>query len=63
MHTTKHYRIEEFITVSPHGLMHSEVNQSIYDPELYYINITWTPSPEQHNLISIFCFSAQSTAG
>lgn len=49
-----------FPTVSPFGLVRSEITQSVYDPNLYYINVTWTPTLEQFGL-NIFCYSATNS--
>ena len=52
--------ISEIQTVSPAGLIKSAVF-SDEAPSVFYVNITWSPMPQQENDIHLFCFTATNT--
>ena len=54
--------ITEIQTVSPAGLQKSDLFQKEHS-NVFYVNITWTPTTEQENSIHKFCFSATNSAG
>ena len=54
--------ITEIQTVSPAGLQKSDLFQK-GDSNVFYVNITWTPTIEQENDIYMFCFTATNSAG
>ena len=54
--------ITEIQTVSPtgmekSGLIHNETSN------VFYVNITWTPSTDQESNVHLFCFTATNSAG
>ena len=55
--------IVRFITASPVGMNVSSVEQSPYNPQHYYVNVTWTPEVNQTRPRQIFCFRASSSNG
>ena len=54
--------ITEIQTVSPARMKKSEL---VYneDSNVFYVNITWTPTTEQENDIHLFCYTASNSAG
>ena len=54
--------ITEIQTVSPAGMEKSGLLQEERS-NLFYVNITWTPTMDQENNVHLFCFTATSSAG
>ena len=54
--------ITEIQTVSPAGLQKSDLFHD-EDSNVFYVNITWTPTTVQENDIQLFCFKARNSAG
>ena len=54
--------ITEIQTVSPAGMEKSELFYN-EDSNVFYVNITWTPTTEQENDIHLFCYTATNSAG
>ena len=54
--------ISEIQTVSPAGLQKSDLFHD-EDSNVFYVNITWTPTTELENDIHLFCFTATNSAG
>ena len=54
--------ITEIQTVSPAGLQKSELSHD-EDFNVFYVNITWTPTTEQGNNFHLFYFRAINSAG
>ena len=54
--------ITEFQTTSPLGLRRSEIQQ-VSGTNNYFINITWTPQPDQENQTHLFCYTAINSGG
>ena len=55
--------ITEIETVSPAGLQKSDLFQNEEDSNVFYVNITWTPTSEQENSVHLFCYTAINSAG
>ena len=54
--------ITEIQTVSPEGMEKSELFHDD-SSNIFYVNITWTPTTDQVNDIHMFCFTATNSAG
>ena len=54
--------ISEIQTVSPAGLMKSELFPD-EDSDAFYVNITWTPESNQENESHLFCYTATNYGG
>ena len=54
--------ITEFQTTSPLGLRRGEI-QRVPDSDNYFINVTWTPQPDQENQTHFFCYTAVNSGG
>ena len=54
--------ITEIQTVSPAGMEKSDLFHD-EDSNVFYVNITWTPTTEQENIIHLFYFRAINSAG
>ena len=54
--------ITEFQTTSPLGLRRSGIQQ-IPGTNNYFINVTWTPQPNQEGQTHLFCYTAINSAG
>ena len=52
----------EIQTVSPAGLQKSDLFHD-EDSNVFYVNITWTPTTDEENIIHLFCFRAINSAG
>ena len=53
--------ITEIRTVSPAGLQKSDMFHD-EDSNVFYVNITWTPTTEQENVTHLFCYTAINSA-
>ena len=53
----ENYTITEIQTVSPAGLQKSDLFHD-EDSNVFYVNITWTPTNEQENVTHLFCYTA-----
>ncbi len=60
MSTNGHLSIKEIQTVSPDGMHKSSLQSSDSN---YYINMTWTPKPEQYGQTHIFCYTSINSEG
>ena len=58
----ENYTITEIQTVSPAGLQKSDLFHD-EDSNVFYVNITWTPTTDQENDIHLFCYTATNSAG
>ena len=54
--------ISEIQTVSPAGLHKSSVFPD-ENSDAFYVNITWTPTPDQQNNSHLFCYTATNSGG
>ena len=54
--------ITEILTVSQAGLQKSDLFHD-EDSNVFYVNITWTPTTHEENIIHLFCFRAINSAG
>ena len=54
--------ISEIVTVSPSGTIKGDLNQ-ITDSNLYYVNISWTPSIAQQGQTHVLCYIAINSDG
>ena len=54
--------ITEFQTVSPMGLMRSEIQQ-VAGTENYFTDVSWTPTPDQEDQTHLFCYTVVNSAG
>ena len=54
--------ITEIQTVSPTGMEKSILFQKELS-NVFYVNITWTPTTEQENAVHLFCYTATNSAG
>ena len=54
--------ITEIQTTSPLGTSKG-VLQHVVGTNTYYVNITWTPEPNQYNQTHLFCYTALNSAG
>ena len=54
--------ITEFQTVSPAGMEKSDLFQKEIS-NIFYVNITWTPTTDQENAHHLFCYTAISSTG
>ena len=55
--------ITEIQTVSPAGMEKSDLFQKNEDSNIFYVNITWTPTIDQENDTHLFCYTATNSAG
>ena len=54
--------VTEIQTVSPAGLMKSSLVPDSR-PGVFYVDIEWSPTPEQEGRVHLFCFTATNSAG
>ena len=54
--------VTQFQITSPLGLRRSEIQQ-VPATDIYFINITWTPQPDQENKTHLFCYTAINSGG